>query len=533
LDAGPVPTGRHLLSGRDPDGVQLVAGPPGSLTRIVLSHLESADGGFTTTRISTVDDLEPAGAPAASSRPLLDGVLNCGGLPPCTVVVDNLGRLYLDQVTYTPSTDPPGNVDQTDELVRVDPETGATQNLGVENGYFVSADGTRFAFLSTANQMWTVVGVDGDETSVTAPTGVMFVGGNDLFFVSADGHLMHLPPGIDVPEPVAANVTYFDPYYTQRGPLLLLARATGTAPPYYSTSYVTSLFDVLTLTETALPPATATAWIQPSPSGRYLTSQTQRDFSGVSPTIATLFDRDTSQEVTTSIPPDSTPFLAWRPQYDEVWYVGGADLWRWEPDGPPTEFGQVGTIQFYYKGGESVSPLGILGNPSFTPDGKFFLDASTEDDHGNAAVFLRSADDASAVPYPLNPAATGLAGLWPLLDGRLLLEASISDGGQNDIYLVDPTGRTTKALASTGHVVATGHDRCLALLHWLTSGSGDLTLVDYATGAETLIAENVFSYALDVSPVAGDALAPGTRVVYLVRNRIASPYDGLWAINLP
>jgi hypothetical protein len=94
--------------------------------------------------------------------------------------------------------------------------------------------------------------------------------------------------------------------------------------------------------------------------------------------------------------------------------------------------------------------------------------------------------------------------------------------------------RTQRQIASTGNVVATGRSRCLVLLNWVASaGSGDLTIVDYATGAQSLIAENVHSVAVDVSSDGSDALAPGTRVAFLVRNRIASPYDGLWALELP
>jgi hypothetical protein len=544
LDAGPPPTGRHLLSGRDPDAVQLVPGPTGGPTRIVLSQLENADGGvgFTSTRISTVDDPEPPGAPVASSRTLLDGAdqqaLSCTRYP-CTLPVDSLGRLYLAHVIFTPSTVYPGVTYQTDELVRVDPETGAQQSFGVENDFLITADRTRFAFLSTADQtspVWTIAGVDGGETNVTGATGVQFVGQSDLFFVSADLQLMHLPPGADAPVPVAANVGYIDPYDTERGPLLLLGRSMAADTSSPGVSYLTSLFDVPTLTETALPPTTAMGRVFPSPSGRYLTSQPQSFYgSGDSPTVATLFDRDTGQEVTTSIAPGSVPAFAWRPQHDEVWYGAGADLWRWPPDGPPAEFGQFAVNQVPGPATVSEQELGLVTGPAFTPDGRFFFFTSIADGQGTTwPVFIQSADDATAAPYLLDPTGTVLVGLWPLPDGRLLVETSISNpGGQNDIYLVDAGARTARGLATRGHVIATGHDRFVALLHWLGSGSGDLTLVDYATGAETLIAQNVFAFAIDASPVAGDALGPGTRVVYLVRNRIASPYDGLWAINLP
>jgi hypothetical protein len=86
-------------------------------------------------------------------------------------------------------------------------------------------------------------------------------------------------------------------------------------------------------------------------------------------------------------------------------------------------------------------------------------------------------------------------------------------------------------VASAGSVTAVGAGRALAVLRFVErAGTGDLNLLDLATGAHTLLGENVSFTALD--PV-GDPLAPGALVAFVVRNRLASPYDGIWLAVLP
>jgi hypothetical protein len=186
-------------------------------------------------------------------------------------------------------------------------------------------------------------------------------------------------------------------------------------------------------------------------------------------------------------------------------------------------------------------PLGSLaptpGRSStwpFTPDGQFWLSYSGEGLWGDKPpILLRSVDDASFAPMLLNPAGTAVQNVWPLADGRLVVEDRISNEKRSDIYLVDPAARTTRQLGHSGNVVATGATRILVFLDWLIGGgSGELTLIDLETGARTLLAENV--HAAVVEKAAGaDALAPGARIAFISRHRIESPYDGLWVARLP
>ena len=300
-----------------------------------------------------------------------------------------------------------------------------------------------------------------------------------------------------------------------------------------------SLFDAKTLTRIPLPPQTAMARsFVPSPGGRFIATQGETAQSVTAPdmgsTALTLFDRDTGQEIVATEPFDVIS-LTWRPGHDEAWFLAiGDELFRWPTAGQPEDVGHGGSPSGYpILGSASPQELALNGQPVFTPDGQFRLVVSdVYSDRG--PVDLQSNDDATASPFRLNQPGLGIAGLWPLADGRMIVEDWITDAKRNDIYIVDPVARTQRAIASTGNVVATGRDRCLALLHWVASGSsGDLTVIDHATGSATLIAENVHAVAVDASGDPNDALAPGTRVAYLVRNRIASPYDGLWVIDLP
>jgi hypothetical protein len=88
-------------------------------------------------------------------------------------------------------------------------------------------------------------------------------------------------------------------------------------------------------------------------------------------------------------------------------------------------------------------------------------------------------------------------------------------------------------------VVALGQTRVLTILNWeSTRQAGDLTLIDLDSAAQTMLAENVYAAAVDPGTTAklppdADRLSPGTRIGFLMRSRLESPYDGLWVATLP
>jgi hypothetical protein len=86
--------------------------------------------------------------------------------------------------------------------------------------------------------------------------------------------------------------------------------------------------------------------------------------------------------------------------------------------------------------------------------------------------------------------------------------------------------------------VMTGATRALTLLNWISSAAtGDLTLIDFDTGATTVLAENVSQIVLqppaETTGLSGDPLAPGLDVAFVVHDLLDSPYDGVWVATLP
>ena len=551
LDAGPTPLGRHLARTRDPEQVHFVAGAVGAPNRIIFMRSEAASsaGGFVTQALSTVDDPGPGGAPV-EPRVVADqvsGAFAQCGTPTCAAPIDSLGRFYVLEASFSPF--PGGGVQEIDDLVRIDPATGEQRDFGPSEGVDVSADRTRVVLSprppdpdAMGNVTFPpdlVVDLD-DRTTMLELFGRQFVG-NDLYFESiASDQLQRLPRGSLTPEAVANGVGSFQVYATQRGPLLLLTRFGALAMGHGESS---TLYDVTTQVEETLPATTALASsFALSPSGRYIATQRVPFTSvngGIGPpggsVILTLSDRETGQEAVAPAPSSLISMPVFRPNHeDEAWFaVVGDDLFRWRQGAQPEmiahEDSPFGNPSYAWNPQELV----FAGQPVFTPDGRFRL-AIAGNQAGRALIDLRSADDAAAAPFRLNQPNMGIADIWPLAEGRLLVENWLTFPLDNDIYLTDPAARTQRQVASTGIVVATGRDRCLTLLHWIASAAtGDPTIVDYATGAETLIAENVPGAVVDASADPDDALAAGTRVAFIVRNRIASPYDGVWAFELP
>lgn len=217
----------------------------------------------------------------------------------------------------------------------------------------------------------------------------------------------------------------------------------------------------------------------------------------------------------------------WRPGTSDLWVGTLPGLAIWRPDNTVTT---LDTDPYW-----STSDTGR--HSFFTADGHHWF--SLEVSGPRLTVYVGSADDPHAPRLRLNPPGTEMNRCWLLADGRLLLEAWASSSRRNDIYLVDADAGTSRALGSAGQVVAVGQRRALALLNWqLSRSTGELVLIDFASGSRRVLAPDVYAVAVDSGtsasvPPGTDALAPGTRVVFLSRNRLESRDDGLWVTELP
>jgi hypothetical protein len=219
----------------------------------------------------------------------------------------------------------------------------------------------------------------------------------------------------------------------------------------------------------------------------------------------------------------------WRPGRQELWF----------------NFYEIVTNFGLWKAGSGFRLMaGVPARVTELPDGRismFTRDGAYWFSWGNAlrTAYVGPADDPTAPTFPLHPDGTILEALWEIGDGRLLVGSSTTDPNRQEIAVVDPLARTSRVVASGGHVIALGQGRALVILDWETTrGAGNLTLVDLASGETTLLAENVYAAAVDPGttadvPPGADRLAVGTGVAFLTRSRLESPYDGLWVARLP
>jgi hypothetical protein len=321
----------------------------------------------------------------------------------------------------------------------------------------------------------------------------------------------------------------FSPILGDRAPQLLLSLATDTGDAPFG------LLDTDTLKIATFPSQRGQALFQSASSdGRWLAFLATVPSSDPSqPVDHQLFVYDwTAGKYATvdsaRVGKNIGSYVEWRPAVAELWFSTLPDGFAvWRPAGGVTKF--ESTLNAYARLPDGKSSV-------FTRDGRHWFSAGAGD---RPTFYVGQADDPTAPLLLLNPLGTVTALHWETDDGRLLVGAWTLDVNRQDIYLIDVDAGTSRAIASAGHVVALGGTRALALLNWEVSrAAGDLTLVVLASGAHTLVAADVYAVAVDrgisATILAGsDALAPGTRVAYLTKNRLASPWDGLWVASLP
>ena len=558
LPVGNPPAGQHVIADRtltgvylspsEQDGVPshlLVTGPlldfpPGSIY-----------AGSTLAADSTLSDLyavpyvgvsSPANGLAGWQPLISDFLVSYRTFPGGAIPTDSLGRLVF--VQYSAS-------DSSLQGERIDLATRSLDNLGLPN----EASNKQFFTLSPARTRvysgdyagGTLCDLDVcrslDYVSLDAVTihedanNFAFVG-EDFYYVDQlsggsavlGGDLHRIKPQAE-PEVLLSftGTVSFQPILGDRTPQLLLSLATdaGDAP--------FALLDTDTLTTDALPPEKGQAqFVSASSDGHWLAFLTTvSGGDGSQPADHRLFLYDWTAgayAVVDSAHVGQTigAYVEWRPGHAELWFAtlpDGFGIWR--PDtGLAT--GQADLTPY------ARAPDG--NSSAFTRDGRHWFSLEGGE---HPAIYVGAADDPKAALLRLNPPGTVTTSHWETDDGRLLVGAWTIDDNRQDIYLVDADAGTSRALATAGHLEALGHARALALLNWdISRATGDLTLVDLASGTQAVLTENVYAMAVDRGqsanvPPGTDALAPGTRVAYLTNNRLASPWDGLWVASLP
>jgi hypothetical protein len=564
MPLGNAPEGQHLVHDRSlasvffsPSGSDslpphlLVLGPsrltqlPGSAflpsyqtTVVDLYHIPYGDSAGPASRL---DERVPSVSNVGLDS--MNTIMASGILSPGVPAMDSMGRLFfsVDSGDQSPS----GQESWTIE--RYDPGSGALEAIALnDNPYpanLVFSPGRTRAFYQSSQGLYTLIELDG-ESAIDARGPMAFIGEDLYYLTSVQGSPASLPESRvyrrkphSEPELLLRSATsyfHFDIIQGDRAPQLLLSLGFDRlAPPV--------LLDTETLAASSLPSDFGGAELSSSSSnGHWLLFQlvslstdplqplTRRQLL-FNWTTGITVDLNTSQvDQGYTLVTDGYMFaINWRPGHEELWLSSvssASNIAIWKPDGPPS------LVQANVRFLSSTS-----GDPAslFTPNGlHWFANGSGL----QPSVYAGWADDPTVPPVRLTPEGTSSYWYWPLDGDELLLTTYTNDAERQDLYRVNLATGVSRALAGGGNVVAVGKTRILALLEWDSSlSSGDLTLVDLESGERKVLAENVTKAV--VAPAAsssgGDPLAPGTRVAFVYRNRLASPYDGLWVTELP
>ncbi len=550
-----------LPVGGPPSGQQVVHDRSLTCAFFTSSESEAVPSYLLTTGPYRSSDVPPVGAWVTDLyiHPYGEGVGTANGLSSLRPAVENVGPIQLGAIGRSPTSDNVGRLFLTTlqgqsgsssgpyQITRVDPRTGAVGPDMPWTPRFSSSRARVFAGDRTIGGV--LIDPDGSRELPGATDGIFI--GEDLYYVAVvrphpfgpptSSTLIRIKPGAEpevlrsVSSSGSLTVTAIEGSQTQPHLLIHQTPAPSPQPGFF-------MLDLDTLAASPLPSDLATASLSlTSPSGRWLLF-IQTTWSGTvdePPTeTQTLLDWTTGARL--ELPPllgdpsqlGVSSTAQWRPDRDELWVPSGPGTLRIVAPGDDVRDVSLPAGL----GLTMVQRAGTQDYSAFVPDGRhFFLRGPAYE----GPLYVGSVDALESAPVQVNPQGTSPKAYWDVGDGRFLVGASVEDDSRQELLLVDPTAGTSRSLAGGGQLVAVGKTRALALLEWDGGrSSGTLTLIDLATGEQTVLAEDVYLAALDPGhfadvPPGTDALAVGTQVAFLTRGRFASSYDGLWVTRLP
>jgi hypothetical protein len=533
LPRGPAPMGQHLLTTRDEAAAELLPTRPGQPRRVAVWQ-EGADGYGDDLYVA---ELSPTGVgPLRLLADKVDLLASSRVCDPqgydCQLSVDQRGRILLR--AGTPQREESGALPPT-ALYRVDLATGSREDLGVVSNFEPSPGGARLLIPTDQGGTYRVIDADGQETVVQHAFDHHLIG--DSLFYLADGDT---PPARDGSEPppgvlkvllpdrtatrLAEPVSHFELHLTSNGPVVILIRPIPGSQD--SSSYV--LLDPITFQETpldSLPPRRTD--LDLSPDGLRVVLATRPEDAPLK--RFHFIDRQTGASDSFGLDAASSykaiP-VYWRPGRAGAWIVSQGHAWAWRAGGALSKIDSIPAF-FPMSRPDLASP--------FTDDGAHcLLYGPAGADLGNEyiPIFLADADAPDGPRLRLNPPGTGLKDVAVLDEDHLLVSTFTTFTERRDLQVFDTRTGVMRPVASGGVALATDSQRALAMLRVVERPwSGDLTLIDIASGAHTVLGENVTWSLLE-----GERAAPlgsGARVIFVVRGALASPYDGVWMATLP
>jgi hypothetical protein len=539
LPTGNAPSGRHVLSDRTLSGVHFSP----SEVEGVLSHLlvtgpaQDLGSDYAHDKVAALYLIPDAA---------VSGGVGMGqGLSGASLLAEH-EPMPWDPTEYAATTDIRGRLLVGDfnkaspglNSARFDLGTGIQEHLGwislwPDYPFITLSRGRKRAYLGQRDGM--LCELSGAVLGLSNAYDGIFVGEDFYYrdyYYSGDQPLLHLwrftPYGR--PETVGQNVAIDFAFATDQGPRMVLKPTSVTQD---ATAKSELLFDPRTQLEIPLPPSVGifpvTSPSSPlriaSPDGHWLVSS-----SGGRLTFFNWLTAEVSE--TDDITSEYTTHWEWRPGHDELWFAAADGTLRvWKPNAP-----LAATLSM---------PMASLLAPTkaphlFTSDGSigFLLPARRAERLATSGLrWQRRRSQWTRVPdHPRrNSSGVSLGACGRQVAGRRLYHQDL----RSDYYLIDPDTGISQSFAIHGQVISVGHTRALAIVNWdLARNAGDLRLIDLATQEQTLLAENVYTAAVDPGthaevPPGTDALAAGTRIAFLYRHRIDSPYDGLWVTELP
>jgi hypothetical protein len=535
LPAGGPPTGQQVLADRTIAGVFLTASglpdaPPNLFVLGAARPLGPSGSNGADLYALPYASMSEAVQGFGQLAPTVAGVILGDGVEPSAYIpgTDSQGRLIF----LTPAQDAP---DGDPIVARFDFVTGQKEDLAPpiagNPGFLLSA--SRARVLAGTSVFEQGGRAELGTPSVTTPAFV----GEDLYYgcplksgVLAGGSSINRSRPGTAPQTLlsSSGTLKFTPFASDLGTQLLISTAANTSDVPYL------IFSTALLLNTSIP--LGKGWAQfhsISSDGHWLLFR-----EPLAEGDHRLFAFDWTTGYSVSLSSNKRPIGAtneWRPGRHELWSgLGPTGSSVWNPEmGYTRESLQQSPVQIAFLSDGRTS--------MFTRDGNYWLSVeySVAGDVVEPTFYLRSAEDLTAPGQPLNVRGQELYPVWETSEGRLLVGVGSFGENRQDIYLVDPAAGTSRAIASAGRVLALGSTRVLALVNWqVSTATGDLTLVDLATGEKTTLAQDVYAVAIDRATSAvldpgADRLAPGTVIAFLVRNRLDSPYDGLWVAHLP